>query len=157
LSENRIKKENYPPKWHNKEERILLEITTKINLSESDEKVKKAIHNIFPTIDLVIEDNFIIRGKSSKFSVLNKFCNLLYEQKILDGARKCFLEGIEFEGSDNLKQKSVLHLNKQTALYGKVNFSSPSESPLGPITISIETTNFELFSNAFFPKFEWFQ
>ena len=148
----------YPPKWNKPESELLIEVSAKVNFSESQEKVTKAIKNIFPELDITLEKDDIISGKSSDERILFNLCKNIYSQQILDVARKCVLDGIVDSSSKEPTKKLQFYLNKQIAYKNKVNFSSPTESPLGPIVITIVTQekDSELFIDTYFPKFEWF-
>ena len=116
----------------------------------------KAVKNIFPHIENGIEKENMIFWNFSTESVLFNLCKQIFDQKILDVARKCVIDGIKSNDHVNTIEKTVFFLNKQIAFANKVNFTTPEESPLGPIIISIKNTDLEHFIDTYFPKFEWF-
>jgi len=66
---------------------------------------------------------------------LDKFRIILLRDQIRSAARAVLRRGIQDE-------QIVVFLNKQAAYAGHVSFSAPvGESPLGPIKLTIETTN----------------
>lgn len=147
---------NYPPKWNKTEYPISIKISAHVHYSESKEKVEKAIKNIFPKIELSkTEENDIIGLSTNEISLFN-FCLAIFDQKILDVARKCVIDGILTKSAENEFQETFFFLNKQIAYINKVNFCSKNESPLGPISVSITCSNLDLLIDTFFPKFEWF-
>ena len=156
LNEYQLDPALYPTNWDKKNGEIYIEVSSAVNASESEEKVKKAIKNIFPDLELSLRNENLLIGKSTNVSVLFHFFKKIFEQEILDVARKC---AIESNGSENRSMKvneTIFFLNKQVAFINKVNFSSINESPLGPIVVTIESQNMELFIDTYFPKFEWF-
>ena len=113
-------------------------VRTIVNPSEDEDKVKKAVSNVFTPESMEVID----RGEykeivavSESYESLEKLHKLLRKYRILDAARKHLKAGrgereIEFE------------LNKQVAYVGKISFcTTPEESPLGSIKFRIETEN----------------
>jgi hypothetical protein len=113
---------------------IDVKIEVDVNPTEDLEKVKKAIENIFGSVESKVQQrkrgNLLIAQAKGK-SGLAKFYNLLRRERIRDAAR-----GVLFEG---LSKKSIaFYLNKQVAYVGHLSFSKPiGESPLGPIKVQI--------------------
>ena len=147
---------DYPPHWNYTENPISIEISAPINYSESETKVMIAIKNIFPNLELKKSSDNNIRGFSEDESILFTFCSKIFDQKILDVARKCVIEGIQKKVPQNDKNETIFFINKQIAFINKINFCAKNESPLGPITISITCKILDLVIDSFFPKFEWF-
>ena len=105
--------------------------------TEIEERVRKAIENVFPGARLRLEqkEGYVDRldGTAPSLDALHE---LLRRQKILDTARHAFfgsLKGREF----------VFELNKQAALMGYVNFLD-HEAALGGINVTVETDEPEL-------------
>jgi predicted RNA binding protein with dsRBD fold (UPF0201 family) len=117
---------------------IRVYVEAKINLTESEDKVKRAVENIFgnvPVQEKRAGDGSLLVAKAEGLEALTKLYNLLRRERIRDAAR-----GVLFEG---LNEKTItFHLNKQVAYAGHVSFSKPvAESPLGPIKVQIECEN----------------
>ncbi|MBU6997224.1 MAG: hypothetical protein HXS41_03390 [Theionarchaea archaeon] len=113
--------------------RVAVEISTPVHATESESKVKKALECIFPSVQFFPDGN-VFKGKSEEIKSLERFRELLKSQKIRDTANtilKNSLFGGELE----------VHLNKQAAYMGKVNFSE--DSPLGPITVRLSCEDME--------------
>jgi len=107
---------------------VRLEVRAEVRKTESVEKVRKAILNIFPEVRLE-EAVGEVRGESADVRALSRFRELLRKQAILDAARSVMKAGL----SENMIS---FRLNKQVAYVGKVNFTN-GEAPMGPIVVSI--------------------
>jgi predicted RNA binding protein with dsRBD fold (UPF0201 family) len=113
-------------------------VEVEINPTESEEKVRQAVENIFGKLVTQTQSLgrvIMLRGRAEGIEVLTKLCNLLRRQRIRAAARKEFFQGMSGKTVD-------FCLNKQVAFAGHVSFSKESgESPLGPIRVRIETEN----------------
>ena len=117
---------------------ISVKISAPVNPTEMQEKVEKAISNFFP-VELELQGSEIpaLVGEGDLESLRTLHLRLR-EERILDTARKIFLNGIE---GDTTK----FRLNKQVAYIGKLNFPAGKES-LGSIHVEISAQNLnELF------------
>ncbi|NPB00157.1 MAG: hypothetical protein GXO10_02170 [Crenarchaeota archaeon] len=112
-------------------------VWVEIRPSEDVEKVKKAVLNIVsPTIINFekIGDRTYLVASAASCRALYKLRELIRRQEIEDSARLVLTRGIVSEN------KIVIHVNKQAAYAGHLSFvTEEKESPLGPITIIIET------------------
>jgi predicted RNA binding protein with dsRBD fold (UPF0201 family) len=119
-------------------EEVTVHLEAEINPTESPEKIKTAIENIFGAIQTKIQPTYrrdLITAESREPEVITKLYNLLRRERIRAAARKVFFEGL------NGKTISFC-LNKQVAYAGHISFSKEvAESPLGPIRVRIETEN----------------
>jgi len=95
--------------------------------TEDPEKVKRALLNIFP--DALVED--YEGGYIARSGTLNRFKQLVRNQRILDSTRKMLLRG----ASGN---ETSFRLNKQVAFVDKVSFVE-ERVPLGSIEVSVES------------------
>jgi predicted RNA binding protein with dsRBD fold (UPF0201 family) len=104
-----------------------------VNPTEVQEKVEQAILNFFP-VPLEFKDIEIpgLYGEGD-FESLRRLHLSLREEKILDTARRIFLNGRE---GDPIR----FRLNKQVAYIGKLNFPAGKES-LGSIEVEISADN----------------
>lgn len=106
--------------------------------SESKEKVIQALNNVFDYDQLLEErEGYAVKlvAVSNSLRSLTKLHKLLREERILDSARKHLLAGIE-------GNRLTFMLNKQVAHVGKVVFADTErESPLGPIKITVESSD----------------
>ncbi|WP_455277574.1 RNA-binding domain-containing protein [[Eubacterium] cellulosolvens] len=116
---------------------IKLEVEAYLHPTENIEKVKNAIENIFKDLNYQIKDienNLqVIIGKASYLGALEKFRDLLKQDRIRDAARATMIRS---KTDDSM----VFYLNKQVAFVNHISFSMPEgESPLGPIKIRIRS------------------
>jgi predicted RNA binding protein with dsRBD fold (UPF0201 family) len=116
-------------------EEIAVYVETEINLTEDEEKVEKAVANIFDDLSMEINPSYkgsTLSAEAKGRAALVKFRNVLRSDRIRDAARKVFLRGIR-------GNTIIFCLNKQVAFAGHVSFSEEvAESPLGPIRVTIK-------------------
>ncbi|MEM2118888.1 MAG: RNA-binding domain-containing protein [Candidatus Bathyarchaeia archaeon] len=120
------------------EETIKINIEAEVNPTESEEKVKKAIENLFGNIETNIQPIYKgakITAQTKSLNTLTNLKNLLRRERIRDAARKELFEGLD-------RKTLTFYLNKQVAYAGHVSFAKETaESPLGPIKVSITCKN----------------
>lgn len=113
-------------------------VEAELRFTEDQEKVVKAIKNLFDLEDIRIEKKgrfSRIIGFSENISSLKRFREKIWQQRILDTARSIMLRG---SGENYV----YFMLNKQAAYNGKVSFiEDEKESSLGPIIVKIETSS----------------
>jgi predicted RNA binding protein with dsRBD fold (UPF0201 family) len=119
-------------------EEIAVRVETEINFTESEEKVKIAVANLFGNVSAEIKPFYkgsVLNAEAKRQEALVKLRNLLRSDRIRDAARKALFGG--------LRGNTVRFcLNKQVAFAGHVSFSEEvAESPLGPIRVTIECEN----------------
>ena len=117
---------------------VTVHIEAEINPTESEDKVKQAIQNIFGNIQTKVRSTYrgaILTAETKNIESLTKLYNLLRRERIRDAARKALHEG--------LNGKTInFCLNKQVAFAGHISFSKEAaESPLGQIRVKIECDN----------------
>ena len=117
---------------------IDIHVEAEINPTEDLEKVKRAVENIFGSLEFEVKPRrrgSVLIAKAKSINGLTKLYNLLRRERIRDAAR-----GVLFDG---LSEKSItFYLNKQVAYVGHISFSKPvAESPLGPIKVQIHCDN----------------
>jgi uncharacterized protein len=117
---------------------VLVRVETMVNSTESEEKVKTALVNVFGGLPMVIKPSYrggSLIAESKGQDALIKFRNLLRNDRIRDAARRALLLGIN-------KTTIGFCLNKQVAFVGHVSFSEEkAESPMGPIRVTIICDN----------------
>jgi predicted RNA binding protein with dsRBD fold (UPF0201 family) len=106
---------------------MILEISVPIHDTESESKVKKAVKNLFPLIEVTVSEEGLY-GTSNDMTSLDRLKELLEVQKIRSTAHTILKRSLS---GDSL----TFYLNKQAAFMGKVNFSE--DCPLDPITVSL--------------------
>jgi len=113
-------------------------VEVEINPTESEDKVKEAVENMFGSIPVQIKPlrkSSLLVSEAKGLEALTKLCNLLRRERIRSAARKALFEGLK---GDVIS----FCLNKQVAYAGHVSFSQEvAESPLGPIRVRIECEN----------------
>jgi hypothetical protein len=131
--------------------RLKLRIEARVNPSEDPEKVKRAIGNVFGRE--AVSNTEVEGGKA--VCVLDSYTGLakVYEQarhkRTLAVLRRLLTRNRE-EGT------TWFYLNKQAAFVGKVVLCEEAqESPLGPITVSIETDDLDGLIEWLAPKEEF--
>ncbi len=111
--------------------KVMVKVSSLVYPTEMQEKVIKAITNLFP-IELHLDEFGIPRlyggGDIDSLRLLHV---RLREERILDTARHILLTGIE-------ANTTQFRLNKQVAFVGKVNFPAGEES-MGSIYVEILT------------------
>lgn len=117
---------------------IDVHVQVDINPTEDPDKVKRAVENIFGSVEFEVKPQrrgSLLIAKVEGVDGLTKLHNILRRERIRDAAR-----GVLFGG---LGEKSIIfYLNKQVAYVGHVSFSKPvGESPLGPIKVQIRCDN----------------
>ena len=121
-----------------------VEVEIEVNPTEDIEKVKKAVENLFPGIELKFdEERGILRGKTEN---LERFRELLRMQRILDTARAELRRG--WKGNE-----STVFLNKQAATVSRINFAD-EDVVLSPIVLTFRVygVNFERFIDWIAPE-----
>ena len=113
---------------------VSLNVEVEVNPTESEEKVKRALENVFGSIPVEIKPlrkGKILAANAADTEALSTLRNLLRRERIRDAARKTLFEGID--------GKTVSFcLNKQVACAGHISFSKDvAESPLGPIRVKM--------------------
>lgn len=112
---------------------ISVKVLAHVNPTEMQDKVEKAISNFFP-VELKLQETEIqaLSGDGDLESLRTLHLRLR-EERILDTARKIFLNGIKDD-------TTRFRLNKQVACIGKLNFP-PLEESLGSIHVEISAQN----------------
>jgi predicted RNA binding protein with dsRBD fold (UPF0201 family) len=117
---------------------ITVHVEAEVNPTESEDKVKKAIENIFGNVQTKIQPIYRgvkITSESKGLETLTKLYSILRREHIRDAARTALFEGLD-------KNSISFCLNKQVTYAGHVSFANEvAESPLGPIKVKIECAN----------------
>lgn len=128
---------------------ITVFIDTEIKPTENQEKVERALMNIFGNIQPKIQkghESRIIKVKLKGEESLFRFRDMLRLDQIRDAARKALSKG--------MSEKSIIFfLNKQVAFVNHISFSEElAESPLGPIRVQINFDKPKALINWLAPK-----
>ncbi len=114
-----------------------IEVQAQIQPTETMEKVRHAIENIFGTTleQEVAGDGTRLKYRAKDRETLVRLRTILQRERIRNAARKVLLAGLR-------GNTITFFLNKQVAYAGHVSFCEESaESPLGPIRVRIKTEN----------------
>ena len=117
---------------------VTIFVETQINPTENEDNVKAAVNNFLDNASITIKPSIkgstltaIAKGQDS----LVKLRNMLHNDRIRDASRKLLFKSIR-------GTMITFCLNKQVAFAGHISFSEKTaESPLGPISVNIETEN----------------
>jgi len=112
---------------------VSVKVLAPVNPTEIQDKVEKAILNFFPVEFKLQESEIQALSGEGDLESLRRLHLRLREERILDTARKIFLNGIK---DDTIR----FRLNKQVACIGKLNFPAGEES-LGSIHVEISAEN----------------
>ncbi len=127
---------------------FLLQVDAQIHPTEIVDRVKTAITNMFPNIDMEVRKDWI-SSKTEVWTDLLYFSESLERQKVLDAARKVVLNRLSGNTTRFL-------LNKQAAYVGKINFcENEEESPMGPLFVVLSSEQIDELLDRIFPKWEW--
>jgi len=113
-----------------------IDIFCPVNPSEDPEKVKQAVANIFP-YSIIKNENFSIHAQSKELRSLEKIYETIHKNK----SQKIYIRNLE----NNLENNTTWFLlNKQAAFVDKIVIcEEPEESPLGPIKVTLTSSNID--------------
>ena len=117
-------------------QKTTIQIFCQINPSEDPEKVKLAVNNIFPDIELEISETQIV-GKTNNYSVLSQISKSIHEKNIKNTYQRILK-------NNNDGDSTWFYLNKQAAFVNTVALcSEANESSLGPIKVVLRSNDIE--------------
>ncbi len=117
-------------------QKTTIQIFCQINPSEDPEKVKLAVNNIFPEMELEVSDTQIV-GKTNNFSVLSPISKSIHEKNIKNTYQRILK-------NNNDGDSTWFYLNKQAAFVNSVALcSEANESSLGPLKVVLRSNDIE--------------
>ena len=117
-------------------QKTTIQIFCQINPSEDPEKVKLAVNNIFPEMELEVSDTQIV-GITNNFSVLSPISKSIHEKNIKNTYQRILK-------NNNDGDSTWFYLNKQAAFVNSVALcSEANESSLGPIKVVLRSNDIE--------------
>ena len=117
-------------------QKTTIQIFCSINPSEDPDKVKTAVNNIFPDVELETSDTEI-SGGTNNFSVLSQISKSIHEKNVKNTYQRILKK-------NNDGESTWFYLNKQAAFVNTVALcSEANESSLGPIKIILRSNNIE--------------
>ncbi|MCL1984755.1 MAG: hypothetical protein FWG58_05105 [Methanomassiliicoccaceae archaeon] len=108
--------------------------------SEDPQRVAHAVTNIFPGIELAMEEDRFTADTTD----LEHFALQIRRQRILDTTRSVLMKGRRGE-------RSVFNMNKQAAYAGKISFVE-ERTILGTIKVTIEADDITAFIESLAPQ-----
>ena len=119
-------------------EKMTVLVEAEINPTETEEKVKTAVANMFGNLSIQVKPSkvgSVLTAEAKNREALENLRNTLRRDRVRAAARKVLYKG--------LREKTIRFcLNKQVAFVGHVSFSQETgECPLGPIKVTIESEN----------------
>ena len=105
---------------------IDVRIEAPVNDTEVTDRVADAVGNVFPNAEFDHEPGLLV----GETHTLDPFSDRLYEQEILDTARREFHKHADDEGFS-------FALKKQAAFQGVINFAVGNADELGDIEVSV--------------------
>jgi len=127
-----------------------VEAVVEVRLTEDKKKVLKALENVFTPVNIREEPSdvgVVLISTCDGYKCLEKLRGAIWRQGIQDAARSVISKGVV--GEDTV----IFSINKQAAYVGVVSFvTEPGESPLGPITFTVKTSNVRQFIDWLAPR-----
>ncbi len=115
---------------------FLLRVKTELRPTEDEAKVIKALKNLFEFEKLEVIEGYpykVVIGESKNIASLKKLHSILRQERILDAVRNVLIKS---KSGSTVEFK----LHKQSAYVGHVSLITyDSESPLGPIVVTISS------------------
>ena len=113
-----------------------VQVSCQINPSEDPSKVKTAVLNIFPDLEISISDELLI-GKSNDVNTLSNISESIHSKN----TKNIYQRILKKNSNEN---STWFYLNKQAAFVNTVSLCNESnESPLGPIKVVLEGNDIE--------------
>ena len=113
-----------------------IQIFCEINPSEDPEKVRTAVSNIFPEIELEVSDSDI-SGKTNNIEILSQVTKSIHEKNTKNSYQRILRK-------NNDGDSTWFYLNKQAAFVHTVALcSEANESSLGPIKVILRSNDVE--------------
>ena len=107
-----------------------------VNISEDSEKVRQAVSNVLPFDEISVEESFV-SAKSDDIASLEKIYETIHSKHFENIYRRNLEQNID-------NNTSWFYLNKQAAFAGNIAIcKEEDESPLGPIKITLKSSNIE--------------
>ena len=117
-------------------QKTTIQIFCEINPSEDPEKVKLAVNNVFPDIELEVSD-FNITGKTNDIQILSQISKSIHEKNTKNTYQRILKK-------NNDGDSTWFYLNKQAAFVNTVALcSEANESSLGPIKVILRSNDIQ--------------
>ena len=117
-------------------QKTTIQIFCEINPSEDPEKVRLAVSNIFPDIELEVSDSNVV-GKTNNIQILSQISKSIHEKNTKNTYQRILKK-------NNDGDSTWFYLNKQAAFVNTVALcSEANESSLGPIKVILRSNDIQ--------------
>ena len=117
-------------------QKTTIQIFCEVNPSEDPEKVKLAVNNVFPDIELEVSD-FNITGKTNDIQILSQISKSIHEKNTKNTYQRILKK-------NNDGDSTWFYLNKQAAFVNTVALCiEANESSLGPIKVILRSNDIQ--------------
>ena len=117
-------------------QKTTIQIFCEINPSEDPEKVRLAVSNVFPDIELEVSDSNVV-GKTNNIQILSLISKSIHEKNTKNTYQRILKK-------NNDGDSTWFYLNKQAAFVNTVALcSEANESSLGPIKVILRSNDIQ--------------
>jgi len=117
-------------------QKTTIQIFCEVNPSEDPQKVKLAVNNVFPDIELEVSDSNVI-GKTNDIQILSQISKSIHEKNTKNTYQRILKK-------NNEGDSTWFYLNKQAAFMNTVALcSEANESSLGPIKVILRSNDIQ--------------
>jgi len=117
-------------------QKTTIQIFCEINPSEDPEKVRLAVSNVFPDIELEVSDSNVV-GKTNNIQILSQISKSIHEKNTKNTYQRILKK-------NNDGDSTWFYLNKQAAFVNTVALcSEANESSLGPIKVILRSNDIQ--------------
>ena len=117
-------------------QKTTIQIFCEINPSEDPEKVRLAVNNVFPDIELEVSDSNVV-GETNNIQILSQISKSIHEKNTKNTYQRILKK-------NNDGDSTWFYLNKQAAFVNTVALcSEANESSLGPIKVILRSNDIE--------------
>ena len=117
-------------------QKTTIQIFCEVNPSEAPQKVKLAVNNVFPDIELEVSDSNVT-GKTNDIQILSQISKSIHEKNTKNTYQRILKK-------NNEGDSTWFYLNKQAAFMNTVALcSEANESSLGPIKVILRSNDIQ--------------
>jgi len=117
-------------------QKTTIQIFCEINPSEDPEKVRLAVNNVFPDIELEVSDSNVV-GETNNIQILSQISKSIHEKNTKNTYQRILKK-------NNDGDSTWFYLNKQAAFVNTVALcSEANESSLGPIKVILRSNDIQ--------------
>ena len=117
-------------------QKTTIQIFCEINPSEDPEKVRLAVNNVFPDIELEVSDSNVV-GETNNIQILSQISKSIHEKNTKNTYQRILKK-------NNDGDSTWFYLNKQAAFMNTVALcSEANESSLGPIKVILRSNDIQ--------------